>query len=358
MAYTTIDDSSAYFQIALYTGTGSSHAITNGGNSDLQPDLVWIKKRNDTGDHNLTDSSRGVQVEFALNINPNPGSDVASTNGLTAFNSDGFTVGSEDHYNASSDTFAAYQWKCNGGTTSTNDDGNLDATVQVNTTAGFSIIAWENGSTGTSITVGHGLGVAPQWFFVKRHNGSGAITGYHEYCSAGGTLAIFPSSKAQTADNSTYWQDTAPTSTVISVGSDTNYYASEYYMWAWAPVQGFSKFSGYVGNGDADGPFVYTGFKPAFLWIHKFTGGGAEEQWTLNDSARDSNLNDTSFFTSVTEGDDAEATSDNTHCDLLSNGFKLRGTDRVCNGDDFKYIYIAFAENPFVTSEGIPCTAR
>lgn len=356
MAYTTIDDSSAYFQIALYTGTGSSHAITNDGNSDLQPDLVWIKKRNDTGDHNLTDSSRGVQVEFAINIDPNPGSNVASSNGLTAFNSDGFTVGSEDHYNATDDTFVAYQWKCNGGTTGTNDDGDHDVNLQVNATAGFSMLKYTTTEANHIMTVGHGLGVAPEWFFNKRHNGAGAITGYHEFCSDGGDKAIFPSSKAATADSVAYWNDTAPTSTVLTVGSSTNSYDDfEFFMWIWAPVQGFSRFDGYVGNGSADGPFCYTGFKPAFVWVHKTDPGGDEEEWPINDSARDVNLNDISVMSRTSA---AETSSENLECDLLSNGFKVRGTDRVSNGDGNSYLYVAFAQNPLVTSGGVPSTAE
>jgi len=351
MAYTNIDDPSAHFQIATYTGNGTDNtAITYDGNSDMQPDFLWFKLRSTTGNHVLFDSNRGVTKYIRSNTTA-----AETTNGtlLKSFDTDGFTVGSNASTNYNTYTLASWGWKANGGTTSSNTDGTLTggATVQANTDAGFSIITY-TGTSQTNPTVGHGLNQAPELVLVKNRDlarnwavGSTAV-GWTKYLKLDDTTAA--------TTNSGWWGNQDPTSTTVGLGtaSQTAGNTYDYVMYAFHSVQGYSKFGKYVGNGNDNGPFMYTGFKPAFV----LTKGTHASQWRLYDSARSpNNLNLNRLFP-YSSG--AEATDTDAGIDMLSNGFKIRGSGGDYNASGQAYIYMAFADNPFVTSTGIPTTAR
>ena len=358
MAYTTIDDGSAYFQTKLYTGTGSSNSVTNDGNSDLQPDFIWIKERDGTGQHGAFDSSRGVQKELKIDED---GAESTASQSVTAFNSDGFTVGTAGDYNGSDNSQVAWQWKANGGTTTTNDAsstgvGSIDSVYQANTTAGFSIVSYTG--TGSAGTIAHGLGAVPSWMVVKNRSKSGGEGWmvYHQgNTSAPETEHLQIHNTNATSDNDIAWNDTAPTSTVFSVKDDdsTNDSGETHIAYLWTDIQGYSKFGDYIGTGNDDGPFVYTGFKPAWLMIKRTTANA----WGIYDSAR-------GVFNEITMNLDADRTdAENTatnydDLDFLSNGFKLREENDDINASGGTYIYMAFAEHPFVSSKGVPATAR
>ena len=356
MAYTTIDDPSVYFQTALYTGNGSTgQNITNDGNSDLQPDWVWAKRRDANTSHGLVDSSRGVRKVLSSN---GTSAEVAESAGntLTAFLSDGFTVGDDGNYtafNANGSSIVAWQWKANGGTTSSNSSGSITSTVQANTTAGFSISTYTgNGTTGA--TIGHGLGVVPNWVIVKGRNFANDWAIYHhKNTSAPETDIINLQSTDATSDSDTRWNDTAPTSTLVTFGNNAavNANTKTYVAYCFAEKQGYSKFGKYTGNNNADGAFVYTGFKPALL-ILKNTDDAVD--WYIFDNKRDTD----NVVQNIMHPNKSDAASDSAVCDFLSNGFKFRTADNAWNGNGDSYIYMAFAESPFVSSKGVPTTAR
>ena len=355
MAYTTINDPSAYFQTVLWSGSGSGQAITNGGNSDLQPDFTWIKKRagGSARSHQLYDSTRGTTELLHSN-----GTNAESTQaaGLTAFGSDGFTVGDDDGVDGSGGTYVAWQWKANGGTTSSVSASGtvLAGTYQANTTAGFSIITY-TGEDDTVNTVTHGLGTVPHVIIVKGRSGSGRHwrVYHHKNTAAPETDFLKLNETDATADDVNYWYDTAPTSSVfsISTANDVNASTETYVAYCFAEKQGYSKFGSYVGNANADGAFVYTGFKPAFVMLKGYNHTG---QWVMQDTTRRNYQGDTKYV--YANLSNAEATNSALAMDFLSNGFKLRSADDAVNSGD--YIYMAFAEQPFVTSTGVPATAR
>ena len=355
MAYTTIDDPSAHFQTLLYTGDGtSSQAQTNTGNSDLQPDWVWIKKRasGTARAHQLYDSSRGVTKLLHSNSD---GAESTQSAGLTAFGSDGFTVGDDDGIGANTATYVAWQWKANGGTTTSfNESGNNPGgTIQTNTTAGFSIITTTG--TGATGTIAHGLGAVPHWWISKQRSNAENWAVYHvSNTSAPETEILTLNTTDATADNANAYNDTAPTSTNLTVHTknEVNTDGRTYVHYVFAPIQGYSKFGSYTGNGNADGPFVYTGFKPAWLIIKRTSSSG---DWLLWDNKRD-----TSNVTDAVLKPNSNA-AENTgywYIDFLSNGFKIRATDAEINQSGGTLIYMAFAEHPFVSSKGVPVTAR
>jgi hypothetical protein len=316
MAYTTIDDPSAYFQVDLYTGTGSSLANTFDGNSDMQPDWVWIKERNGAADHALYDSSRGVQEQLECN---NDTAETTEATGLTAFGSDGFTVGALAQVNTSSDTYVAWGWKANGGTTSTDTTSSITSTVQVNSDAGFSIVTYTGDGTTTG-GFGHGLGVPPKVVFVKKRNGAADWCVYHKDMGA----AYFMKLNTNDAIASGVWQDLDPSSTTVIVynGGLVNGNGDTYVAYCFAEKQGYSKFGSYVGNGVANnGPFVYLGFKPRFLMIKSTTATGSHVIW---DSKR-SPFNGMDDYLVAAEAD-AEGTNGIFTIDAVSNGFKIRNT--------------------------------
>jgi hypothetical protein len=350
MAYTTIDNPELYFQCKIYTGTGSSNAFTLDGDEDMQPDLVWIKHRAEAHNHYLYDVVRGVQEKLSSNtqaaeIDMGSGSDA----GLTAFGSDGFTIGGDTDENASGESYVAWNWKANG-SGSSNGDGSTTSTVSVNTTAGFSIARFTG--TGSNLTIGHGLGVKPDFIILKcDSSGSTDWTCYHS--SLGATKRIKLNATEASSTNSTTWQDTEPTTSVISVGTsgDVNVSSGTHMVYSFAEKKGYSKFGSYVANGNSDNTFVYTGFKVAFLMtkLTSHSGGG----WEIVDSKRDGyNGENNRLYPNDTA---AEGTGND--YDLLSNGFKVRQSGGSQQSGRTN-IYIAFAESPFVNSNGVPNNAR
>ena len=363
MAYTNIDDPSAHFQTALWTGTNAKDkVITNDGNSDLQPDWIWAKSRTSTSytdNHFSVDSSRGrlkglVQNDTSAETTTTGNATQQAERDLQSFDTDGFTVGivnSTAALNASSASHVAWQWKANGGSTSTDTTSSITSTVQVNSDAGFSIVTYTGDGTTTG-GFGHGLGVAPKVVFVKRRNGAANWCVYHESIGAGFYLQLDTTAAQQSGP----WQNLAPSSTTVIVygGNLVNGSGDTYVAYCFAEKQGYSKFGKYVGNSSTDGPFVYTGFKPAFVLQKQTSGSG--NGWFITDSKRDPfNAATMKYLRADENGSEGTTTK---ILDLLSNGFKLRNNDSALNGSGHTYIYMAFAENPFVTSTGVPACAR
>jgi hypothetical protein len=349
MAYTNIDDPSAYFTATLYTGNSSAnHAITNDANAgDFQPDMLWYKSQSYGSSHILYDSSRTKTYFFTVNTTAK---DKTDANMLDSFDTNGFTLNADLDGNRASNTFMAWQWKCNGGTTSTNNDGAVTSTVQVNSDAGFSILTYTMNSNSNE-TVGHGLGVAPDVVITKareRNDSNGFWSVYTT--SIDGSLDYLKLNTEGQKNNSSL---AAPTSTVFTgAGSSTAAYRS-FAAYCFHSVKGYSKFGSYLGNGLTDGAFVYTGFKPAFVILKKYNT--SDDSWVILDNQRDPyNVVNSRLFADLVN---SESTSTDM-VDFLSNGFKLRTSGSAYNGSGIGYFYMAFAENPFVTSTGVPCTAR
>jgi len=367
MAYTNIDDPSKHFQTVLWTGnTSAPRSITNDGNSDLQPDIVWAKNRTTNGtDHELYNSTMGTGTEQNLQPNNTNGKGTATTYGqLTSFDTDGFTVNAggtnDDKFNENNSEFVAWQWKVNGGTTSTNSDGNVSATVQANTTAGVSLVFYTGNGTQTGKTVGHGLGAVPKMIISKDRDGTSNVAAWRIYHEAiGATKYInLDTSNAGTFND---WDNTTPTSSVYSIGGDggytpTNTNNTEYIAMVMTDVQGFSKMGSYVGNGNANGPFVYTGFKPAFVLAKNITNSGYD--WTIVDNKRSPANVVQKWIWANASGPEYDGAGISLHVDLLSSGFKIRSSRAEINLNGATFIFMAFAENPFVTSTGAPATAR
>jgi hypothetical protein len=335
MAYTDIDKPSDYFNTKLYTGNGGTQSISG---LDFAPDWVWIKDRDGgVAFHRLVDNVRGATKLLYSNGTNAEDTDATS---LTSFNSDGFTLSSGGGVNASATNFASWNWKANG-TGVANTDGTISSTVSANTTAGFSIVTFTG--TTSNQSVGHGLGVTPVLFIVKSRS-SGNWWVYTTIID--GSLDFLSLNTTNAAGNAS--QD-ASTSTVFYQNQSN---ASVAYCFA--DVKGYSKFGSYKGNGNADGTFVYTGFKPAMIIAKQSSGG---QSWQIHDTARDTfNLATRVLFPNNSSAE--QNSSANGALDILSNGFKWRMADADQNGSGSTYIYMAFAENPFVTSTGVPATAR
>jgi hypothetical protein len=354
MAYTTIDDPSVYFQTALWTGNGSSQSVVNDGNSDLQPDWLWIKERSSTSGHIIKDTSRGVNNSLNLH---NTDEESANSNQVTSINSDGFSVGTDNGTNQSGVTMVAWQWKANGGTTSSNTDGDITTTVQTNSTAGFSIITY-TGNGNNLDTIGHGLGATPDFAVVRgRSSSSNTKRWFVKIPAVCGNSEILEWDTNNAKQDSGNGIETMGSST-ITLGIDTgnanstNESSKTYVCYAFKNIQGYSKIGSYTGNGNADGTFVYTGFKPAWVMIKHSSG---TSNWTINDVARDpTNVNNLRLFPNQNVAENSGSDS----MDMLSNGFKFRSTDSGNNGSGATYVYMAFAEHPFVSSKGVPVTAR
>jgi hypothetical protein len=324
---------SDYFNVVTYTGTGSSQTISVG----FQPDFVWIKSRSNAQDHKLTDAVRGVTKSLESNTTD---AEATDTNGITAFTSTGFTVGSDSTYNTNAYTYVAWCWKANG-SGSTNTAGSITSTVSANTSAGFSIVTFTAPSSG-QFTVGHGLGVTPNMVIVKdRTTGSTTWVVYHSSLGVNNTDYLVLNSTAAEASFSTMWGASGMTSSTcgFTVGGST--YANDNHVaYCFAPVAGYSAFGSYTGNGSTDGTFVYTGFRPRFVMIKITSSTG---NWDMLDTSRNtSNLTNYRLFA---ESSSAELTG--AGVDILSNGFKIRNTDTSYNSSGQTYIYMAFAENPF-----------
>jgi len=354
MAYTTIDDPSAYFHTQLFTGTGSELSVTNDANAgDFKPDWIWIKQRNATTNHGMFDSTRGVTKNLKTDTTDAESTEAQS---VKTFNTDGFTLGTSGDYNGSSDTHVAWQWKANGGTTTTNSAGangaDHESVYQANDTAGFSIVTYTSDNQSGDTVIKHGLSTAPTFMIHKARNADSTIWWvYHKDLGNSGYVNL-DSTNANQTGSSNVWRNTAPTSSVFKVGLDSIAAADGRTMVAYcfAPIQGYSKFGSYTGNGNADGAFVYTGFSPAWVMVRRFDSGN---NWHMHDNKRvPYNSNNKTLYANV---NNAEGTED---FDMLSNGFKLRESGGGYNASGGTYIYMAFAEHPFVSSEGVPTTAR
>ena len=359
MAYTNIDDPSAHFQTLVFTGTGGLNlpvTHTNTGNSDLQPDLIWFKDRGAGYSHAIMDSSRGrAKVIYPDVVNSEASS--GANDDLVSFDTDGFKVGapsSANSTNGGTTSKVAWQWKANAGTTSSNTDGNITSTVQSNQDAGFSIVTY-TGNGSNNQTIGHGLGVQPSWWIVKRRDSTGDWWFGASSILGGTSNYLKLNSEAINAESNNIWGDSPTSSTLFRVSNNAGLNASggTYVAYLFANKQGYSKFGKYVGNTNTDGAFVYTGFKPAFVLIKKYTTSA--DSWVILDTARNPyNGMDARLFPDLAN---SESTSQ-VLIDSLSNGFKMRTADTAYNGSGVSYIYMAFAESSFVTSSGIPTTAR
>tara|TARA_R100001460_G_scaffold56181_1_gene95643 strand:- start:81 stop:1151 length:1071 start_codon:yes stop_codon:yes gene_type:complete len=356
MAYTTINDSSVYFQSILYTGAATSVSPTFTGNANLQPDAMWIKSTSAATNHNLYDSSRGSTERLYPNLN----SAVDTVSGM-AFNSDGFTTGTSSvgDINVDGSSYQGWGWKCNAGTTASNYDGSITSTVQVTTTAGFSIITYTG--TGSNGTIGHGLNSAPEYWVVKprtnvsdnqwfacHKNINDQATDYADYF-------IHWDTDGGKQDNNLMWNDTVPTSSVISLGTKagTNSNGGSFVCYAWHSVKGFSKFGGYSGNGNDDGPFVYCGFKPSLVWAKRTDSSGGWFMWSKDKPGY--NVVNQRVLTNTAAALD---TSNDNRIDILSNGFKIRDDANAFNNSSGKYMYMAFAENPLVATNDVIALAK
>ena len=345
MAYTTIDKPNLHFNTKLYTGTGSSHAITGVG---FQPDWVWIKVRsNSTYTHALYDAVRGVNKPLMSSANNGEGNDASGGNtSLNSFDSDGFTLGGfYNKVNQSGQTFVSWNWKANGAGSS-NTTGTINSTVSANTTAGFSIVKYTgNGVSGA--TVGHGLGAAPKIVLIKKTSSADSWSMLNTNINLNYYLKL-EGSDAQV--NDALFNNTAPSTTVFTIDSDgqVNGNTNEFIAYCFAEKTGYSKFGTYTGNSSTDGPFIYTGFKPAFIMLKKYSDTA---NWMMYDNKREGYNVDNDHLKA--NNSDQEGTSDD--LDILSNGFKLRTSGSGENSGNF--IYMAFAENPMVGSNDIPATA-
>ena len=341
MAYTTIKKPSDYFNTKLYNGTGSSNSITG---INFQPDFTWIKRRNSATNHHLHNAISGATKVLYSNSNVAESTDAQK---LSSFDSDGFTVGTNGDANNSAGTFVSWNWKANGAGVA-NTDGSRATTVSINTTAGFSVGTCSSLATNND-TLGHGLGAVPKMIIVKNTQAGGSWWVYH--ASLGNTNRVYLNG-TEASGSSTIWNNTTPTSSVFTMKGGDFATGESLVFYAFAEKQGYSKFGSYTGNGNADGTFVYTGFKPAFL-IAKRTDVGAA--WVMYDSKRD--IDNPSNHRLLSNANNAELVEDaNTNIDFLSNGFKTRNADSDSNASGGTYIYMAFAEEPLVGDN--PATAR
>ena len=354
MAYTTIDNPGLFFNTVLYTGNGSSNAITGVG---FQPDWIWLKNRSTNNSHQLYDAVRGTTKYLESDNN---GAEYTSANGISAFGSDGFTIaGNLTGANNSSDNFVSWNWLGANGTAS-NSNGSITSTVSANTTAGFSIVTWTG--NGSDATIGHGLSSAPEMYVVRNRSDAadwrvGQTVAGNTMTGGNGYYMEWNDTKASTNPGSAVtWGSTptAPTASVFTVGSNNAHNGSSDNMLAYCfhSVKGYSKIGSYIGNGNANGTFVYTGFKPAWFMLKSTSG----EAWNIYDSKRlgFNDRNDQILAnTNGTEGD-----TSSWRIDILSNGVKIRGSDSGVNNSGTAYLYMSFAESPFVTSTGIPNNAR
>jgi hypothetical protein len=336
------------FDATLYTGDGTTgRLITNNDTSTngFQPDLVWIKSRSNALNNNLYDSNRGAPLELASNLT------TAETSGdLSAFNTNGFTVNQTASYeiNHSGYTYVGWNWQAGQGTTSSNTNGTITSTVSVNQTSGFSIVTW-TGNGVSSATVGHGLGVQPAMVIAKcrsttndwwvTHQG---IPNSYIYLESTGAAATGGGLNGAMNYQSTYTNSVFGFLAGSSTVNNVNQSGGTYVAYCWAPVAGFSQFGSYTGNGSADGPFVYLGFRPKYILIKRTDS--SPYNWIAMDTA----MNPYNAATTYLEPNQSDAQYTDTPIDFLSNGFKLRyGSGTWVNASGGTYIYAAWAENPF-----------
>jgi len=359
MAYTTIDNPELYFQVKIYTGNGGTQSITFDGSEDMQPDFLWVKGRSVAEGHYIQDSVRGVTKHLHTQ---NTDAEVTDTGVVTALNSDGFSLGDEGDVNSDGGTFVAWAWKA--GTSFSNDAsatsvGTIDSTGSINTTAGISIISYTG--TGSAGTIAHGLDSTPQMIILKnRTDDSSSFWGVYHHSSfvnaSDPNVLYLNSTGAASDDTNVFGTSTTFSSTVFSVGdyNGSNGSSDNIIAYCFAEKQGFSKFGSFEGNGNAAGPFVYCGFRPAFVMIKDFDNSG--NSWLISDNKRNTfNVADDRLFADLNNAENQP--SDSGGIDFVSNGFKVRTNDGSTNASGTR-IFMAFAEQPFVNSNGVPCNAR
>jgi hypothetical protein len=352
----TINNGALYMAATTYAGTGNANGdtltVSNGNNNTLgttfQPDLVWVKTRDGSGGtatnltHILADSLRGTSNL----INSNTTNAEYSGGGITSFNSNGFTAQRNTTYNQNNVNgwnYIGWQWKA-GGTGVTNNSGTITSTVSANPTAGFSIVTYTG--TGANATVGHGLGVAPSMIILKNRTTSPTDWAvWQTTLSATEGLSLNTTGAKQTG-LAVWWNSTLPTSSVFSIGTSAtvNNNSNTYVAYCFAAVSGYSAFGSYSGSGSADGPFIFTGFRPRFV-MAKCSTSTISASWLMQDSSRDTyNVGYKSLYANETS---VESVSSNDNVDFLSNGFKIRNASSAWNNSGQTFIYMAFAENPF-----------
>ena len=334
----TIVQGNKYMDATLYTGNGSSQSITN--TAGFKPDLVWIKSRSAATDNKLTDSVRGVTKAL---ISDTTGAETTDTNGLTAFNSNGWSLGTDTNYNNNTATYVGWQWQAGQSSTSSNTNGSITSTVSVNATAGFSIATFTCPASG-SFTIGHGLGVTPKMIIVKDRSATASWPVYHASVCTNSNQYLILNTTVALASLTSMFGTALPTSSVFGATSGTTINGnSNAVAYCWAEIAGFSKFGSYTGNGSADGPFVYTGFRPKYVMIKR---SDSTSDWYVLDTARDTyNYMQNYLYLDLSS---AEAASGSGFAiDSVSNGFKVRSTGAGQNASGGTYVYACFAENPF-----------
>ena len=346
MAYTTIDNPELYMQVKLYSGNSDTQAITFDGSENMQPDMMWFKGRNFADDHTVIDSVRGITQAVYPDTT---GAETTQSHYMTAIGSDGFTLDDSGIMNRTDRTYVAWCWK-------------------ESATAGFDIVTYTgNGTDDTDIS--HNLSATPKMIIIKNRDAADAWQVYHAAnTTSPETDYLVLDTNAVTADAADRWSDEAPTSSVFTLGDadEVNTDTEDYIAYCFADVQGYSKIGSYTGNGSTDGTFVYTGFRPAFI-LHKRTDSITRANWLLFDNKRGGSGNYGSGRDPLSpdnSGNEADWTGRD-WIDLLSNGFKFRGehpspahSTNYGHDDGGTYVFIAFAEAPFVNSNGVPCNAR
>jgi len=330
---TTIADPSAYFQTSLWNGNGSTQTITQSGNSTFEPGWIWSKARNAAQENVIFDQVRGTTKYIQTD---NAGAE-GTQSGVTAFNSDGFDLGSWAVSNGSGQTHVGWQWKANG-SGSSNNDGSVTSTVSNESTANFSIVKYTGTGSGNS-TVGHGLGVTPDIIICKHLDRSQNWRVFHTAEGVGET-GFLNTTDAFAADPD---RISAVSSTTFTAAANMNE-SADYIAYCFADVEGYSKINGYSGNGSSDGPYIHLGFKPAFLF---FKCASAVDAWQIYDNRRRTY---NGYGESIAPNSSAAEGSFTERVDLLSNGFKIRSSNTAINGSGQSYVYMAFAHTPFKTA--------
>ena len=329
------------FNAVTYTGNGGTQNITGFG---FAPDLVWIAGRSTGYDKQVYDTTRGAT--YALESNKTTNTSSAVSDGLTAFGTDGFTLGSNSEHNTNTNTYVAWGWKCNGGSTVTNNNGDIPSTVQANVAGGFSIVKWTSNNT-ASQNIGHGLSAAPRFIISKPYSHS--TWSWHVFHHNKGSIGKFALNGTDAFSGGSTTYEAMPTSTIFSVGNVGNLMPNNSYTdvisYCWHDVEGVQKFGLYNGNGNADGTFVNCGFKPKLIFIKRSDSSGS---WLVSDSARRPN-NDNTYREVYWNDASAEQTGADSHdgVDYFANGFRLRATNAGANGSGGEYIYGAWADVPF-----------
>ena len=351
----SIVDGSEYFVTAVYTGTGSSRSIdntiTDGSNPQVetgdpiqfQPDFTWIKQRSSTEWHILSDAIRGTDKQVFSN---STNAEQTNSTFLTSYNTDGFTVGTSTGTNGSGSTYVAWNWKA-GGTAVLNEAGTIDSQVSANPTAGFSVVTFNSGASGLQ-SVGHGLGVAPKMVIVKDRDNVLGWNVYHSSISTDTSKFLQLNSTSATITLADIWGAALPTATLVGFKTGTNVFANaDCVAYCFADVEGYSKFGSYTGNGSADGPFVYTGFRPAYVMMKCSSDAGG---WYPLDATRDIDNPTVLYLAANSSNAEGDSSASGYSVDFLSNGFKQKGSGTEFNGSGRTFIYMAFAENPFKNS--------